>query len=180
MKKPVRIVGAVIKGILLVVVGVLAVYNVYMLIARYAFHNDMPTFFGVSFAVVASGSMEPEIAVGDVIVTAAQPEYGVGDIVTYRDDAHGGHVTHRIIRFENGAIVTKGDANNAEDAPVQTDAIVGKVVAVWAGFGSVVTFFQSPLGLFIIIGAGVVIWLLTDLLTGAFRKRNEEEQHEKN
>ena len=39
MRRTVRIIKGVIKGVLLAIVGVLALYSVYMLIARYAFHN---------------------------------------------------------------------------------------------------------------------------------------------
>lgn len=180
MRRAVRIVTIVVKGVLIAVVGVLAFYNLYMLIARYAFRNEMPTFFGLAFSVVATGSMEPEISAGDVIITCAQDSYAVGDVVTYRDEARGGYITHRIVRIGNEGYITKGDANNAEDsAPVAADSVVGKVVSVWAGFGAAVQFLQSPLGLFAVLAGGIVLWLITDLLTGTFRKKDEQDQEDK-
>ena len=177
MRKAGRVITGIVKGLLVLVVGLLAFYNIYMLIARYALHDDSPTFFGIAFAVVASGSMEPTIAVGDVIVTKAQESYAEGDIVTYRDGS-GGTITHRILSISDDAFIAKGDANTAQDGEASLDAIVGKVVAVWAGAGNVVTFFQSPLGLLAVLAAGVVIWLLTDILTGIGRNKKDEEQRD--
>lgn len=180
MRRGVRIVKGVVKGLLIAVVGILAFYNLYMLIARYAFHNDMPTFFGFSFAVVATGSMQPQIAAGDVIVTKAQENYEVGDIVTYLDASRGDYVTHRIVSItDDASFITKGDANNTEDlSPVPKSAVVGKVVSVWHGFGAVVQFLQSPLGLFVILAGGIILWLITDLLTGAFGKKDEQKDEQ--
>lgn len=175
MRRTVRIIKGVIKGVLLAIVGVLALYSVYMLIARYAFHNEMPSFFGLSFAVVATGSMEPAISAGDVIVVCSQETYEEGDIVTYYSEDFQGYVTHRIVSKTGDAVITQGDANNTQDSPITEGDIVGKVVSVWRGFGSVVNFLQTPLGLFSVLAGGVVLWLLTDLLTGAFGKKDEQE-----
>ena len=51
--------------------------------------------------------------------------------------------------------------------------MVGKVVAVWKGFGKVVSFLQSPLGLVCVLGGGAVVWILADIGTEVFRKKNE-------
>jgi signal peptidase len=72
--------------------------------------------------VVLSGSMEPALHVGDVVIVQriAPLKARVGDIVTFKDPARGGVlVTHRVraervvgseVRF-----VTQGDANNATE-----------------------------------------------------------------
>ena len=174
----------IIRVILVLIVGVLAFYNLTMLFERYILKEETPTFFGLSFAVVATGSMEPEIGIHDVIVTAAQDSYGVNDIVTYYDSAQGISVTHRIVREEDGVFYTKGDANNAEDpSPVQVGQIVGKVVSVWKNAGAAVQFLQSPMGLFAVLAAGIVIWLVVDLSAGAWKKeraaKNENQEEEK-
>jgi signal peptidase I len=80
----------------------------------------LPLAFGARPLTVLSGSMEPTLAAGDVVVVkrVGPDEVGVGDVVTYR--APGGElVTHRVrsvrrrgARFE---LVTKGDANNASE-----------------------------------------------------------------
>ena len=80
----------------------------------------------------------------------------------------------------DGHYATQGDANNVQDDIDVTDStIVGKVVAVIRGAGGFVKFVQSPLGMFVFIAGGAIIWLLTDLLSGKFRKREKETDGEK-
>jgi signal peptidase I len=80
----------------------------------------LPLAFGARPLVVLSGSMEPTLDTGDVVVVKrVGPEQAhVGDVVTYRNP-EGSLVTHRVRsvrrhghRFE---LVTKGDANNASE-----------------------------------------------------------------
>lgn len=83
---------------------------------------------------VATGSMEPTIAVGDVVVTcpSAAENLSEGDIIRYTKN--GTTVIHRIVdctQDENGgvAFITQGDSNNTPDAdPVLPEQILGKVV----------------------------------------------------
>lgn len=82
---------------------------------------------------IATGSMEPELSVGDmaIISVADRDNIEVGDIIKF---SRGGvYVIHRVdgITQEDGQIVyiTKGDANNGQDAGyVTADEIEGKVV----------------------------------------------------
>ncbi len=75
---------------------------------------------------VKTGSMEEKIHVGDYILIYQKDSYNVGEIVTYT--SNDGFITHRIIRKENGMVITKGDANNAEDKEILESTIVGKVI----------------------------------------------------
>ena len=88
-----------------------------------------PRFFGYTPYIVESGSMEPVIHVGSVAyINTKDKEVAVNDIVTYKisGSSEDKLVTHRIIREENGAYVTKGDANDVEDmATVEKNQIVG-------------------------------------------------------
>ena len=80
----------------------------------------LPLAFGGRPLVVLSGSMEPALETGDVVVVKriGPQDARVGDVVTYRNP-DGDRVTHRVRsvrergpRFE---LVTKGDANNASE-----------------------------------------------------------------
>lgn len=77
---------------------------------------------------VLTGSMEPEIQVGENIIIKKCKEYNVGDIITYISD-EGNLITHRIISINENAYCTKGDANNVQDPePVLSNQIYGKVI----------------------------------------------------
>ncbi|MFC6990029.1 signal peptidase I [Haloplanus sp. GCM10025708] len=108
--------------------------------------------------VVLSGSMEPEIRSGDVVVVRSTPTRAidVGDIVTYRAERDVGgegtnRVTHRVVerRRTDGGVVfrTKGDANEAADPePVEPAQIVGTVWFHVPYVGLIVHFAQQPVG----------------------------------
>ena len=65
----------------------------------------------------------------------------------------------------------QGDANNAPDTfRPSAENIVGKVVLVLPGFGNVAAFLQTPLGIFVVVAAAVVLWLLIDLFSSPRKK----------
>ena len=159
--------------ILAVAVGILLLYNVYILLARSVFGNGMPTVFGFASASVVSGSMEDTLQVGDFIVTCAQEQYAVGDIILFYDRGSGTYITHRILLASPDGYTTKGDANDVPDANrVQHSDVVGKVVTVWKGFGNTISFFRTPAGLLCAVGGVAVLWVALDIGTEVFRKRN--------
>ena len=131
--------------------------------------DPLPEFLGWSQAVVMSGSMEPEIPVGALVLIREQSSYTSGDVVVYEDDA-GNLITHRLLRMEDGKAVTKGDANNVEDEPIETEQILGKVRAVLPGAGDTVLFFRTPMGMGIVLCAAV----LSMYAPGQWKARKEE------
>ena len=94
--------------------------------------------FGCSVFHVVSGSMEPEIPVGTLIIskTTDIKDIRERDIITFRSlepYMKDQMVTHRVVGIEivNGelALHTKGDANNSEDGYYVTeDNLVGRVI----------------------------------------------------
>lgn len=75
---------------------------------------------------VMTGSMEKGIHPGDYLVVKKEKSYKKGDIVTYKIDDN--YITHRIVKIENGRVITKGDANNVEDEEFSSDNIIGKYI----------------------------------------------------
>ncbi|UFU03294.1 signal peptidase I [Ruania suaedae] len=93
----------------------------------------VPRLMGGSALTVLTGSMEPTHAPGDMVVAVPQESYQVGDVVTFQpvsDDPT--LITHRIVGTQVGAdgtrYVTRGDANGADDDPIQGEQIMGEVV----------------------------------------------------
>ena len=90
----------------------------------------LPAVIGWTPRVILSGSMEPRIHVGDVIVTREVPTAGLvkGQVLTVKDPDHPGITrTHRMVRRDaDGSIVTRGDANRQADSThVTDDAVLG-------------------------------------------------------
>ena len=80
--------------------------------------------FGFRIYRVISGSMQPALQIGDVIIIKKANNYAEKDIITYDNGLT--TITHRI-KFINGdEIITEGDANDAPDKPITKDRILGK------------------------------------------------------
>ena len=110
----------------------------------------VPRLAGVTPYTVLSGSMQPALGVGDVVLSERRSPLSVrpGDVVTFPDPSrHGELVTHRVESMERRgpmvAFVTKGDANDvAEDWSVPANGRIGRAavsvpkvgyVLQWAG-----------------------------------------------
>lgn len=80
---------------------------------------------------VASGSMLPKLYPGDLVFSAQSSDLKVGDIIIYKADCAyipPKDIIHRIIGFESGKIITKGDNNEYPDpCPVDYSQVKGKV-----------------------------------------------------
>ncbi|MEL7567809.1 MAG: signal peptidase I [Dehalobacterium sp.] len=110
-------------------------------------HHPVPKVFGFSPLIVMSGSMEPAIYPGDVVVIRTQEadKYKIGDIATY---LVGQTVyTHRIVGEENDLFILKGDSNNTVDDTVAADQFEGKVQFIIPKIGIAIVFFKRPAGM---------------------------------
>lgn len=83
--------------------------------------------FGFRVFKVASGSMKPYLNIGDIIIIKKSDVYKIKDVITYKE-GNKSFVTHRVVAINEDGIITKGDTNNTNDAPVKDEEILGKVV----------------------------------------------------
>lgn len=157
--------------ILLVLCGTALGVNVYLANANSLAHNKLPMPFGYGAAVVLSGSMEPELSIDDLIIVKSDENYSENDVVVYQDGEI--LVVHRIIEMEGESIVTKGDANNAPDQPIDLSRIKGKVVLSIPAVGKIVDFMKSPIGTLLIIAAAIA---LVELPRRIEKKKHDAER----
>ena len=80
--------------------------------------------FGFRIYRVISGSMQPALQIGDVIIIKKANNYAEKDIITYDNGLT--TITHRIKSIDGDEIITEGDANDAPDKPITKDRILGK------------------------------------------------------
>ena len=96
----------------------------------------LPSVSGHRSLTVLTGSMEPTLETGSVVVDEmiAPTDARVGDIVTFSDPAHPGRlITHRLRRAEVEGdtvhMVTKGDANDAPERwDIEASGQIGRVI----------------------------------------------------
>jgi len=126
---------------------------VIMLLVAAAVLTVLAPRFGWRVDAVFSGSMEPHLKVGGVVITrpVAAEDIKVGDTITFYSPQSEKPTTHRVIAIEEGSSFyfrTKGDANEDNDhfiVPVQN--MVGKVCFHIPCLGYVTQFVKTPLGL---------------------------------
>ncbi|MFA5095307.1 MAG: signal peptidase I [Candidatus Paceibacterota bacterium] len=121
---------------------------------------------GFKSYVVLSGSMEPTIKTGSMIIVKPSEQYKIDDIVTFGPYSKiKPPVTHRIVetRVQNGAIVyiTKGDANNSNDTrEILGKDIIGKMYLKIPYVGYAVDVAKKPAGfvVLIVIPSAIIIF----------------------
>lgn len=154
--KVLRIIKNTVLGILIVVLTIVLITS---MISK--FSGNTPSLFGFSLFRVSSGSMAPELEVGDVILVQGcdGSQVEMNDIVTYvatSGEMSGKLITHRVVKapYSEGGetyLVTKGDANAISDEPIKADQIEGKMLFKVGVLNYLFDFFVTPWGLLTII-----------------------------
>ena len=129
---------------------------------------------GYQMLTIDSGSMEPNMPVDSLIfVKQTDPStLKKNDVITFTIDVEGTLVTHRIVsvRTEDRTFITKGDANNTNDAPVSWSNVVGKTELCLPKIGGLFRVFtakENRVYVYMAIGilAGLMIlWIVLDHL----------------
>ena len=129
------------------------VFAFIILLMTVAVFTFMAPHFGWRVDVVFSGSMEPELKVGGVVITrpVETEDIKVGDIITFYSPLSEKLTSHRVIAVEEGSsfyFQTSGDANEDGDSfIVPAQNVVGKVCFHLPYFGYATQFIKTPLGL---------------------------------
>lgn len=132
--------------------ALLILVNFYLGINKAVTRDPLPKFLGFSPLVVLSGSMEPAMYPGDLVIIREQAadKYRPGDVVTYLTG--GNAFTHRIVSEENGVFTLKGDNNNTADEFLTADRFEGKVILRIPKIGLAIVFLKKPQGM-VLVGA---------------------------
>ena len=150
-----KVKGALRIALLVIAAAVVGV-NLYAMNASRLAGNALPMPFGVGVAVVLSGSMEPELSVGDLVIVTESEDYAEQDVIVFQQGSMA--VTHRIVSISEEEVITKGDANNAPDEPISPSQIKGRVALVIPLVGHLVNVIKTPVGTLVVLG--LAIWLL--------------------
>ncbi len=155
--------------------------------------GETPSVFGCSILRVSSGSMEPELMVGDVIIDKKIEDYSdikKGDVVTFYGSGNlsGMLVTHKVIKapyYENGVLMiqTRGIANEIADVPIKATDVTGIMVCKVPFLNAVFSVFLSPWGLIILIGLIALVFfdeivVIVKILTGNYEPEKREDINE--
>lgn len=143
---------------------------------KFVLKHRVPSIFGYSSLMVATGSMSGTIEEGDLIIIRDTDDYKIGDIVTFFQDGDDIPTTHRIYNIdENGNWKTRGDANNSYDKrSITSDEIIGEVVLVIPYVGTFIDWAVEGGGLIYIIGIFLILGLGIYIIKGDDDEDEEE------
>ena len=132
--------------------------------------------------VVISGSMEPVLYRGDLLIIQARAaeDIQLKDIVVFQDTTYhpSGPIVHRIIEINEVdgeyEFVTKGDNNTAHDSDERTyDEIIGVVVTIIPWLGNI-SLFLNELGIVGIIIIFTIILVIPEIY---HRQKDESDDN---
>lgn len=165
LNKVSKIVGIISTAFLVLCVGILLYSTI-----SYA-KTGLVNFFGYSFHVIQSPSMEPDIKVGDVVIVKRVPfdQIDVGDDILFKCEdttsaVYGKYIVHRVIEKTDteGVYKTKGVNNPGPDkVPSKAE---GKAVKVSSSLGGLLSFMTNGRNIILVVAiAGFVIFVVMQL-----------------
>lgn len=166
-------------GVVLCVVFIpLLLINVTLIVKSYTNPDQVPDFMGYKPFIVLSGSMEPEIMTGDMVLVRNTDAGSLqkGDVIAYKSGE--AVITHRIIdvKTENGEVryVTQGDAN---ESPDQTTVSPSDVEGIYQnripGMGNAAMFMQTTTGMIIFVVCPLLLFIIWDIIRRKVQGRKE-------
>jgi len=120
-----KIIKVALEWFIYIVVFITIVWGTPMILVK-MLHTEYP------IASITSGSMWPVLKQGDMVFirgySGNKQDLKLGDVVVYKNER--GFTIHRIVKLDEKTLVTKGDANNIDDAPVEYSQLIGKMVTI--------------------------------------------------
>lgn len=173
-----------VYGTLKFIIG--AVLILYVGILAFQRFSNSGNIAGFRVYTIATGSMEPVLEVGDVIVIkeATYEELKVKDIITYESRAAGTEgmiITHRIIDMddETKRLETKGDANEAVDPVIEDDQVLGKFVYKFTLISMLTKLVRNKIGFYFLIFVPLVVVIFLEIADIVTSPKDEDEEDNK-
>lgn len=173
-----------VYGTLKFIIG--AVLILYIGILAFQRFSSSGNIAGYRVYTIATGSMEPVLEVGDVIVIkeADYEELKVKDIITYESRAAGTEgmiITHRIIDMddETKQLETKGDANEAVDPVIKDDQVLGKFVYKFTLISMLTKLVRNKIGFYFLIFVPLVVVIFLEIADIVTSPKDEDEEENK-
>lgn len=142
-KKIIYVITLILKIFLTIIIVPILLVNCILILKALIEPNKTPDILGFKSFVVVSGSMEPEINVGDLIIVNKNRKPNIGDVITYKD---GEIITHRVVNTtQDNKYITKGDNNESLDNTViNEESFEGTYVCKIPAGGKFLIYLQNP------------------------------------
>lgn len=145
------------------------VFTFLIAVALLLIFSFFPIAGNYKFLTVLSGSMEPKIKTGSVVIVKPSDNYKIGDIITFgKNTKTETPTTHRIydIAVERGEqmYITKGDANEDPDIKqIAKKEVIGKALFSIPYFGYAVDMAKKPIGFAVVIIVPAIVIIFDEI-----------------
>jgi len=140
--------------------------------------GDRAEILGFGIGVVVTGSMEPELKVGDIILIRRVPKnkIKVGDDITFQSGDKA--ITHRVIEVTEKGFITQGLQNNVSDGEALYANVYGKVVFKSTFLGGAYAFVNTQYGFLFVIVVPLFLFVVYQgwALTKKFKALKKSEE----
>lgn len=179
-KKALKITGRILGGVLIAFEVLLIIF----LVVSKA-QGGPPTLFGHQMYFIRSGSMSPYLEIGDVII-AKEYDGGElsagkdGDVVTYYGEVKGeaALITHRVVAVDGDTVITRGDDNNTDDAPITKDEIVSVMTYKTVVIDKIYGVISTTWGFWLFIFTPIALLIIAEILSLVKEIKKEKEEAE--
>ena len=133
---------------------------------------------GFKLVTVESGSMEPKIRVGDLVVVSPLANWPrVGEVISFQSRINQQEtITHRVysVNIKEGYLVTKGDNLQSTDPPLRLHQITGIMRLRSTLAGRIVKLLRNPVGLIVGVYIPGILMIISEakILNRSLHRRN--------
>lgn len=170
-------------------IGYYIFFGILIFIALVVVVSAFPIKGNIQLKVVESGSMEPIIKTGSIVLVKPASYYKIGDIITFNGNFKNAKgqkipITHRIIEMRaeqgNPIYITKGEANEDKDSKeILQNQVIGKVYFSIPYLGYAIKTARTTYGFLalIIIPSVIIMWSHVEKIYIEIKKIREKKVH---
>ncbi|MGM9875345.1 MAG: S24/S26 family peptidase [Bacilli bacterium] len=132
--------------LLMVILGVLAAYNIYSFGYRLLLGTKYAYLGGYATHQVNEDNMAPEYKKGDLVILKKNDVYKIDDIILY--SYHGSYRLAKVVDYSNGIYTITDNLNSIEDGYTVNDKmIIGYITDSYKNYGLIYSIITSPLSI---------------------------------
>lgn len=158
-----------------------------ILVLGYVILNYVPFIAKYEHFSIATGSMEPIINIGDVVIidSSINPEdLEEGQIIAFYEDIFDNGTEEIVVHYLDSITVVDGERvyktrpainDRLDPWELNDEDILGIHVATIRNIGSFLMFAQSSMGRIILVVDLVVVYLVVELLSDSKKKKDKEK-----
>ncbi len=132
--------------LLMVILGVLAAYNIYSFGYRLLLGTKYAYLGGYATHQVNEDNMAPEYKKGDLVILKKNDIYKIDDTILY--SYHGSYRLAKVVDYSNGIYTITDNLNSIEDGYTVNDKmIIGYTIESYKNYGLIYSIITSPLSI---------------------------------